>query len=65
MVNNFLDSRTKLKNNQKKPVQQQQQPVQWVITDPRLLKTLQYKQQKKAQVRRKEQQKLMTAAERL
>ncbi len=65
MVNNFLDSRTKLKNNQKKPVQQQQQPVQWGITDPRLLKTLQYKQQKKAQVRRKEQQKLMTAAERL
>lgn len=65
MVNNFLDSRTKLKNNEKKPIQQQQQPVQWGITDPRLLKTLQYKQQKKAQVRRKQLDKLMTADERL
>ncbi len=48
MVNNFLDSRTKLKNNDKKPQQEKQIAVQWGITDPRLMKTLLYKQQKKA-----------------
>lgn len=37
---------------------------QWRITDPQLLKTLQYKQQKREEVRRKEMEKNLTAAER-
>lgn len=65
MVNNFLDSRTKLKNNEAKPNEQKNLAVQWGITDPRLIKTLQYKQQKKAEVVRKEMEKYMTPDERL
>ena len=38
---------------------------EWRISDPRLLKTLQYKQQKRMAARKKEEDKLLTAAERL
>ena len=49
--NNFLDSRTKLnkpsKKEEEKEGEAERMMKEWRITDPRVLKALQYKQQKK------------------
>lgn len=47
-MNNFLDSQTKLKAKKEgKPTQEEQLIKEWGIKDDKLLKTLQYKQQKR------------------
>ena len=65
MVNNFLDSRTKLKEQPKASGEQADRIMkEWRIKDPKVLKALQFKQAKKDEMKRKEMEKNMTAAER-
>lgn len=69
-MNNFLDSRTKLSQPGKPPQREEEENEaeklmrEWKIKDPRVLKALQFKQQKKQQMKKKEIQKNMTAAQR-
>ena len=66
-MNNFLDSKTKMKQSQlkvDKTGDAGQIMKEWRIKDPRVLKALQYKQAKRDQMKRKEIEKNMTAAER-
>ena len=68
MVNNFLDSRTKMnksQHNEQKSNEAERIMQEWRIKDPKVLKALQFKQAKKDRMRREELEKNLTAAERL
>lgn len=66
-MNNFLDSRTKLKPEKASKKEEEENEAErmmreWRIKDPKVLKALQFKQQKKDQMKKKELEKNMTAA---
>lgn len=68
MRNNFVggnESGVSQRERERGPTHEEQLMKEWRITDPRLLKTLQYKQQKRMAARKKEEDKLMSAGERL
>ena len=57
MVNNFLDSRTKLSNNSQRKEEEKINEAEkimkeWRIKDPRVAKALQYKQAKKDKMKK-------------
>lgn len=55
-MNNFLDSKTKMKESQhkvEKTAEADQIMKEWRIKDPRVLKALQYKQAKRDEMKRK------------
>ena len=60
MMNNFLDSRTKLTKETKPQIKELVQGEaerlmrEWKIKDPRVLKALQYKQHKKEEMKKKQ-----------
>ena len=55
MNNNFLDSRTRLDQPHQLKAENEAEKMmrEWHIKDPKLLKALQYKQQKKEEMKRK------------